>query len=106
MAAEPTHLTVTIEQDSPTVIVLVGELDPATAPLLEQAIQDVLDAGATELTVDMAGLTFVDSSGLRALIGLHKQLAPARLRLRQPSPFALQLLSITGLADQFEIVDN
>src|SRR3954464_84826 len=106
MAAESNYLTVTIEEHSPTVIVLAGELDPATAPLLDQAIQDVLDSGATGLTIDMAGLTFVDSSGLRALIGLHKQLAPTRLRLRRPSPFALQLMGITGLDDQFEIVDD
>jgi anti-anti-sigma factor len=103
MASEATHLVVTTEDGSTPVIVLVGELDPATAPTLDDAVEKALTNGATGLTIDMGGLTFVDSSGLRSLISAHKRLAPEPLRLRNPGSFALQLLAITGLDDQFEI---
>jgi len=103
MPAEATHLVVTTEDGPTPVLVLAGELDPATAPTLDDAIERALSTGATGLTIDMGGLTFVDSSGLRSLIAVHKRLAPERLHLRNPSAFAMQLLSITGLDDQFEI---
>src|SRR4051812_10938852 len=109
MTAEPIRLVAAVAtvDDSPVpVITLEGELDPATAPVLDDAIDQILAGGATELVIDMAGLSFVDSSGLRSLISAHKRLAPQPLRLRRPTPFALQLLGITGLDQQFEIEDT
>ena len=103
MDAETTHLEITIEGTTPPVLVLAGELDPATASTFDAAVDKVLGDGASELVVDMAALTFIDSSGLRSFISAHKRIAPALLRLRRPTPFALQLLSITGLDQQFQI---
>ena len=103
MDAETTRLEITVEGTTPPVLVLNGELDPATASTFDAAVDKVLAEGATELVVDMAGLSFIDSSGLRSLISAHKRTEPAPLRLRRPTPFASQLLSITGLEQQFQI---
>jgi anti-sigma B factor antagonist len=49
-------------------IVLTGELDVASAPVLEEALTDACDSGAREVVLDMSGLEFMDSTGLRAII--------------------------------------
>jgi anti-sigma B factor antagonist len=51
-------------------LALVGELDLSTAAELEAAIAEVCAAdGASQITLDLDGLSFVDSAGLRAILG-------------------------------------
>ena len=104
MTSEGPPLTVSRETSGPaTILVLVGELDPASAPVLDAEINAVLGGGATELIIDMAGLSFIDSSGLRSLIRAQKQFDPTVVVLRGPTAFARQLLLITGLDQRFRI---
>jgi anti-sigma B factor antagonist len=53
------------------VITLTGELDIAGAGDFEHAIAEALRAGGP-VTVDLSALEFIDSSGLRVLLSLHK----------------------------------
>lgn len=103
MTEHPERLNLVVQAGRQTVITAVGELDPATAPLLDQAVAEARAGGAEQMIVDMAGITFVDSSGLRSLIAVHKLTQPQPLVIRQPSDFAVQLFAITGLDDQFVI---
>jgi anti-sigma B factor antagonist len=61
------RLNTRVEGDRHT-IVLSGELDVASAPVLEEALADACDSGAREVVLDMSGLEFMDSTGLRAII--------------------------------------
>jgi anti-sigma B factor antagonist len=97
------RLSITTDEGNPTVITIAGELDPVTAPDLMGAVDAALARGSTALVIDLAGVTFIDSSGLRALISAHKLLDPEPLVLRRPTAFAQQLLEITGLDNQFVI---
>jgi anti-anti-sigma factor len=49
-------------------LVLKGELDVASAAVLEDTLGDLCAKGAKEIVLDMAGVEFIDSSGLRALL--------------------------------------
>jgi anti-anti-sigma factor len=49
---------------------LIGELDIATSPQVEEAARRMLSEGVRELVVDLREITFIDSSGLRMLIVL------------------------------------
>jgi len=51
------------------VVSLTGELDLATAPELEEAIERA--QGGSAIIVDLRELTFIDSSGIRALLKVH-----------------------------------
>jgi anti-sigma B factor antagonist len=87
----------------PGVLVLQGVLDVHTAPVLQQAIDE---APPTEpLVLDMAGLEFVDSSGLRVLVAAHNARSSddAPLRLRNVDGEPARLLQITGLDTVFLI---
>ena len=54
-------------------IVVSGELDSASSPALLAAFHEVASAGANGLTLDLAGLDFIDSAGLRSLIEIDHE---------------------------------
>jgi anti-anti-sigma factor len=56
------------QRDGAARMELQGELDIGTAPRLEHAVEDALEAGCREVVLDLSGTTFLDSSGLGALI--------------------------------------
>jgi anti-anti-sigma factor len=82
-----------------------GEVDLATATDLESAVRGVLDDAPDGVVLDLAQLTFIDSSGLRALVALAKD-AESRgtsLALRNLPRHAQRVLELTGLGDWFEV---
>jgi anti-sigma B factor antagonist len=85
---------------------LIGELDLATQPEMEPVILQHLQSHPS-IVIDLSGLTFMDSSGLRTLIQVKKA-ADALKRpfalVRGPSPVH-KVFEITGLLDYFTFVD-
>ena len=57
----------TLEQDA-VVLVLSGELDLASAPMLERELREAEATGPRRLVIDLAGLAFMDSTGLQLFI--------------------------------------
>ncbi len=95
-------LTVDATAEPGTVVLtLRGELDPHTAPIFDDHVRRALDAGATTVIVDLAALSFIDSSGLRSVIGAHKTLEErgGTLVLRSPRSTTQRLLDVTGLTE-------
>ena len=85
---------------------LRGELDVATAALLSERLATVNRSGVTELTVDLAELSYVDAAGLSPLV-VEQQRARASgitLRLESPTAFVRDLLTVTGLIDYLTVV--
>lgn len=83
---------------------LSGEIDAHTAPALDDRVQEHL-AESPDLRLGMAGVTFMDSSGLRVLIAATES---SRARdgdvvLDAPTPAVLRLLEISGLADHLTV---
>jgi anti-sigma B factor antagonist len=81
------------------VVAPVGDLDLATAPALREMLIELVAAGMVRVVVDLADVTFIDSSGLGILVGAAKRLEAAngRLAIRNPRPQAQQVLELTGL---------
>jgi anti-anti-sigma factor len=52
---------------------LYGELDLATSALLQGELEDVEASGSRRLVIDLAGLEFIDSSGLHVLLATLKR---------------------------------
>jgi anti-sigma B factor antagonist len=73
-----------------------GELDLATAPRLEEELADV---SADTLVIDLSGCTFLDSAGIRTLVGAARERSSAgsTLRLVTANPGILRVLAITGV---------
>jgi anti-anti-sigma factor len=82
-------------------LVLSGELDLASAPALEATIERTARGGTRAITLDLSGLTFIDSCGLRSIL-LAKQLCEARSYdfVLVPGQAQVQrLFELTGLLD-------
>jgi anti-sigma B factor antagonist len=78
------------------VIYLEGELDVLSADALEASVQQRLD-GQRDVILDLADLTFVDSTGIRAFIRLAKQTSPRPVVLRNPQPHVARVLDIVRI---------
>jgi anti-sigma B factor antagonist len=64
-----------------SVLAVSGEIDLATAPAVTTAIERELGAGALELWVDLTGTSFLDSSGVHALLQGHRRALELNRRL-------------------------
>ncbi len=62
-------------------IALVGELDLATTDAVQYELLEVEASDALSIVIDLAGLTFMDSTGLRLLIAAHARSRADRHRL-------------------------
>ncbi|HEX5614340.1 MAG TPA: STAS domain-containing protein [Acidimicrobiia bacterium] len=89
------------ESSGNVVVAVVGEIDAHTCGDLAAALERVIESGAQAVTLDVAGVEFIDSSGLRVLIQANERLEPGRLGLRAPNETFRRLLEITGLHDVF-----
>ena len=65
------RMEVLVHDDAPAVrLEVAGELHVATEGELRKAVGRALDEGAEQVVVDLARVTFIDSAGLAALLGL------------------------------------
>jgi anti-anti-sigma factor len=91
--------------DDRTVVTVRGEIDAATCDELASALT-AATRSQQGLEVDVSGVTFIDSSGLRTLVLAQQHLGDDRkLVVRGPDATFKRLLGITGLDEVFEIVD-
>ncbi len=93
------------EQDR-LVLQLGGELDLASSPVFERALEDPQVAAAPLLVLDLDGLNFVDSTGLRVILLAHES-ARARnqeFAITPGSPQVQRLLSITSVAEHMRVI--
>ncbi len=102
---EPVQLELSCrtDDDGSQVISVTGELDIATADQAYTYISEVIDCWPAPVSVDLAGLTFCDASGLGALarIARHARQAGRQLRLISARPSLLKIMRITGLDRAF-----
>ncbi|HKF74834.1 MAG TPA: STAS domain-containing protein [Candidatus Dormibacteraeota bacterium] len=82
-----------------TVLAPKGRLDMSTAPLFRERVRELVASGAAHLVVDLEDVTFVDSSGLGAVIGGLKaaRQAGGDLRIARPNQQVLLVLDLTSL---------
>jgi len=80
-------------------VALEGRLDTTTAPELEQALKESMDA-ATELTLDFSKLDYISSAGLRVLLAAHKAMAKkSGMKVVNANEMVKEVFDVTGFAD-------
>lgn len=97
-------------EDHRLVVHVGGEMDIDRAPMLRNALHAAIlqPEGPGDIVVDLAGLSFCDSSGLIAFIEAQRTAAEngRRIVLRDPQPQIRRLLSMTGADSLFPITDT
>ena len=89
-----------LHDDGIAILALAGELDLATRPRLDTALDAVLADGLRSVLIDLDALTFCDSSGLGALLRAHRvttQVGASVVVAAARGPVA-RLLVLTNLA--------
>jgi len=106
--APPALLHMRVERDGPwAVVVLAGELELATTPRFMAAVQQLLDAGAGAVRIDLGGVTFIDSTGLRALLRLaSRDPRITRLELLPGPPAVQRLFALCGVEKLLPLTDR
>jgi anti-anti-sigma factor len=82
-------------------------LDLASAPLLEQALLDAEQTDAKTILLDIDAVTFIDSTGLRALLEAHARSRrdSNRLQITRGAPQARRLFSLAGADNILPFID-
>ena len=99
MMHAPLTLSQTTRGAERCTLTVEGELDVATAPQFRTSVGALLGTGCRDLEIDLAGTTFLDSSGLGALVwAAHRiRAAGGELSVVNPSVHVAQTLEITGI---------
>lgn len=82
-----------------TVVEVRGVLDMTTDPQFRQTLQQVIEAGARRVVVDLAGVRLMDSSALGTLVLIFKALRDdgGSLCVAAPRPLVRTVLSVTSV---------
>lgn len=82
-----------------TIIEVVGRLDTITAPVLEKTISESI-ANIESLVLDLKGLEYISSAGLRVLLATQKKMqVKGSMKLTGVCEDVMEILEMTGFAD-------
>jgi anti-sigma B factor antagonist len=91
-----------------TVVALAGEIDLSNHAFLRTTLNDLIVDGAVHLVLDLTGVTFMDSTGLGALIGTRRRVHAFQgsLAIVLTHDAILRVFQITGLDNIFDLHDT
>ena len=98
----------TQDRDGLAHVVLRGELDLSTVGKVQDELDRVESSAPAVLLLDLSGLTFLDSTGLRCVVTADERARDAGRRLvlvRGPDPVQ-RVFTITKLDERLEMVDD
>ncbi|MCF6284722.1 MAG: STAS domain-containing protein [Candidatus Hydrogenedentes bacterium] len=94
--------------DSVTMLFLTGRLDELAVSEVEAVFSDALNNEEQGLIVNLAGVEYISSSGLRVLLMLAKAMKKQQrtLKLCSLSPFVAEVFEISNFSAVFTICDD
>ena len=108
MAAEG-NLSIDVRRQGERVVLrLDGELDLASVPQLERAVENATLDNPAETVLDLRGLEFIDSTGLRAILAQDKraQERGGTFALVRGSQQVQRLMNMTRVDEHLKIISS
>lgn len=89
------------------VVIPHGEIDLATAPMLEAKLRELRETGFDHLVVDLRSVAFIDSTGLRLILAWDDDSRAEGLdfELIAGGPIVQRLFDITGVTGRLRFID-
>jgi anti-sigma B factor antagonist len=87
------------------VIELIGELDLDGAPRVEEELRRVEASDVHSIVIDLGGLEFIDSTGIRLLVMASERSQEGRFSLLRGPQQVHRVFEITDLADRLPFAD-
>jgi anti-sigma B factor antagonist len=103
-----TGLSVRVEQDGEALVIRpVGDLDLSSTQILDAELRGAIKDGASEVILDLGGLSFIDSGGLHLLVfaTARSQANGDRLRMRRGSAPVERVIQLSGLDGSLPFID-
>ncbi len=90
------------------IVTLPERVDGTNAPALETQLTDIIKGGDNKIVLDCAGMSYISSAGLRAvLIGARRsQEAQGKLCLCAVQPSCMEVLEISGFLSLIDVHDT
>ncbi|GEM_PF-250246 len=91
-----------------TIVSLNGRMDALTAPEFEAQMSHIIDAGDRRLVIDMHGLGYISSAGVRSILVVAKKLQAegGKLALARLTDMVREVLELTGFIKILTICDS
>lgn len=104
-------LRISVSGAATTVLSVTGEVDLSTSEQLTEAVSAAVQASEVEVEVvevDLAGVSFMDSAGLRVLVAGMKQADAQGVRLvaSNPQPQVRKVFELTGLDEVLGLTNS
>ena len=87
---------------------LTGRLDAYSATEVEKKLDTVIGAGCVKLVLNLEGLEYISSSGLRVLLSQLKKVRKQQgdIKLASMKPYIREVFDIAGFTQLFNIFEN
>jgi anti-sigma B factor antagonist len=87
---------------------VVGRIDSSNAAELDEALKELLSNGRYNIILDLSGVEYMSSAGLRSLVSAVRECKRrgGDLRLTTPSERVSEVLKLAGLDSVFQIFDD
>lgn len=89
-----------------SIVVLQGEVDSRTAPLVRDAVASALDAGAKALVIDLSAVSSIDSLGLGVIVMTARSLGLGAVAVVLPYRGLVRIFRVCGLDRLLEIYET
>ena len=88
------------EQDGVTVLVMKGRLDSNTSPDFETEVFGIIRSGGINMVIDLAGVDYVSSAGLRVFLKITKEIKQAggKFALCSMKEYIREIFDMSGFA--------
>lgn len=95
----------TVGAPAPSKVLVTGEVDVSNADELRGALDSALCGAADELTVDLAEVPYIDSTGIGVLVGAAHRASEAgkKLVVANPQKNVARVLGLLGVAGDLNI---
>ena len=91
-----------------SVVTVSGRVDSDTAPTFEQTLRGVIDGGHRNIILDLNGVEFMSSAGLRGMVSSLKacKSSGGDLVVANPSNRVVEVMQLAGLTSLFTMYDD
>ncbi len=98
----------TIAKENGLLVNLRGRMDAIMAADFDRAFDKLLQAGGKKFVLDMSGLEYVSSAGLRSILGAYKKVqgAGGKFLLCGLGGVVKEVFDISGFASIFQVCDT
>lgn len=88
-----------------TVVSVTGRMDAITAPAFEKALNELIDAGEIRFVIELAGLDYISSAGLRSILAIAKALKvkAGRICFANVAGTVKEVFDISGFGSIFQM---